>query len=510
MRRYFKRRAVNSVSLFPFLAVLICTFGVLVVLLVLVVKAADQQASVKKQEVSERNDEEKRELELAVELQDLKIEGLDSVRPDLLKRLKQARVQRAHLQSSIDSLKYEVDHVNDQIRLISNEVEIVSAKPDDAEIIELQAELAEELTALENHRRNSTGGRPTRYSIVPHDGPDGTTRRPIYIECLGDRLTIQPYGIELTKKDFVRPIVANNPLDAALIAVREYFLTNKLNEVGQTPYPLLIVRPQGAESYSVARHAIRSWDEEFGYELVDTTKDLDFGEPDLQLKQNIVRAVEAARNRQRAYIAEKLLNTATNGSVLSGAGEFESKSGNRPGLQASSRHGGFVGSDGRVATNTSSHEDSSDHDFLAREQDDAGAEFSESQTHVEGAEGGASTMASIAQNRGANWALPKNTAGSTGYRRPVVVQLSQHQMVVMHAADSSRNVSIALRQPTADVAEELVVEVWKQVESWGVAGANSYWKPDLIIKVLPGGMQRYNELIQLMRDSGMEIREANQ
>lgn len=80
----------------------------------------------------------------------------------------------------------------------------------------------------------------------------------------------------------------------------------------------------------------------------------------------------------------------------------------------------------------------------------------------------------------------------------------------MHAADSSRNVSIALRQPTADVAEELVVEVWKQVESWGVAGANSYWKPDLIIKVLPGGMQRYNELIQLMRDSGMEIREANQ
>ena len=511
MKRYFKRRAIHSVSLFPFLAVLICTFGVLVVLLVLVVKAADHQASAKKQEVTDRNVAEQRELQLAVEFQDLKIEGLKSVRPALLKRLQQSRVHRAHLQSSIDSLNYEVDQVNDQIRLISNETEIDTTKPDESEIKRLEAELADEQLALETRRRTSAAmGRPTRYSIVPHDGPDGTTRRPIYIECLNDRLIIRPYDIELTKKDFVRPIVANNPLDAALIAVREYFLANKLNEVGQTPYPLLVVRPQGAESYSVARHAIRSWDEEFGYELVTAGKELDFGEPDLQLKQNIIRAIEASRKRQRAYIAQKLLNQSPHTGKTFGAGGFESSGQNSPGLQASSRHGGFVGPDGRVSANASRQTEANQNDFLNGEQNNSANGSNDAEMHVDGAGNGSSAMASIAQSQGNNWALPKNAAGSTGYRRPVVVHLAQNQIVVLNSLDATRNTVVSLNQQPAVAAKKLVAEVWKQVEGWGVAGVDGYWKPDLIVKVLPGGMQRYNELVQLMRGSGMEIREAVQ
>ena len=45
MKRLKRPKSGISVSLFPFLAVLICTMGVLIVLLVIAVKAADQHAA---------------------------------------------------------------------------------------------------------------------------------------------------------------------------------------------------------------------------------------------------------------------------------------------------------------------------------------------------------------------------------------------------------------------------------------------------------------------------------
>ena len=62
MRRHRKRRSPAGVSLFPFLAVLICTLGVLIVLLVIAVKAAESTAD---QTVAENQAEfERRKAEL--------------------------------------------------------------------------------------------------------------------------------------------------------------------------------------------------------------------------------------------------------------------------------------------------------------------------------------------------------------------------------------------------------------------------------------------------------------
>ena len=36
--------------------------------------------------------------------------------------------------------------------------------------------------------------RPTSYAIVPYDGPNGTHRRPIYIECTAQGVILQPEG----------------------------------------------------------------------------------------------------------------------------------------------------------------------------------------------------------------------------------------------------------------------------------------------------------------------------
>ena len=501
MRRSRKLRESNSVSLFPFLAVLICTFGVLIVLLVLVVKAANDQADAKKQKIVEHNLSELEELSADVELQEIRVGGLKSKRPDLIKQLQQSRQQRAHLQSKIDELTRAAKQLDAQIRLVSNEERQPRFSSSEVEIQTLKQCLETELAQLERKRQKASEFRPTKYSVVPHNGPDGTQRRPVYIECLKDKLIIQPYEIELTAEDFVRPIVANNPLDAALLAVREYFLENKLSETGQTPYPLLIVRPEGAEFYSVSRHAIRSWDEEFGYELISADKQLDFGKPDEQLARKMRAAIEAAKQRQAAYIAQQIIYGEP---VDRGGGSDQPAA---QGLQASSQLGGFVGPDGKAATGRTVSSEST-----RATQSSAAKTAEERQNDVaetrEGDTAGPSSMASIADARGSNWALPAKSDRAVGYRRPVVVLLTREQMIINPNSQTGNRESITVTQPLSKSLENLVTKVWQQVEDWGVAGVNSYWMPELIFRVAPGCESTFRQVNSLMRGSGLEVRET--
>ena len=327
---------------------------------------------------------------------------------------------------------------------------------------------------------------------------------PVYIECLADSLIIQPFGIRLTTDDFVQPVVANNPLDSALVAVREYFLENKLNEAGQTPYPLLIVRPDGAEYYSVARHAIRSWDEEFGYELITADKQLDFGEPDQQLAKKMVKAIEAARKRQQAYVAERMML----GDSFAGDGNAASGTNGGPGLQASSQLGGFVGPDGEYAASQQpgpSGQNQPDEPTRGRLSNEGGGEVSAS-----GIGKGPSSVASIAENKGSNWALPDRNDRAIGYRRPVVIQLTRDAMVINPNAQPINRRRIEFTGSPEQSMETLVNVIWKQIDAWGVAGVNSYWKPELVFRVAPGGEQRFRQVTAMMHNSGLEVRETNE
>src|SRR5690606_38341549 len=98
---------------------------------------------------------------------------------------------------------------------------------------------------LEKLREESTGNRS--YAIVPYTGPHGTHRKPVYIECSGDGVTIQPEGIQFSRSDFSATSWPGNPLAAALRASREYLQDRHGNGDFSTAdaYPLLIVRPSG-------------------------------------------------------------------------------------------------------------------------------------------------------------------------------------------------------------------------------------------------------------------------
>jgi hypothetical protein len=216
---------------------------------------------------------------------------------------------------------------------------------DQAELSKLQSQISELETKLLAAQRK--GASPS-YAVVPYVGPNETRRRPIYIECRRDRIVLQPEGVVLTERDFDGPMDNSNALASSVRAAEQYLGRNRQSNLRETgePYPLLLVRPDGVNSYYVARAALRSWGADFGYELIDEDWQLDFKEPDASLASVEAKAVEDARERLQ-YLGYA-------GTGVGGGGAFSGRSRGGSGGFAQAdeddaRGGRFrVSADGRV------------------------------------------------------------------------------------------------------------------------------------------------------------------
>ncbi len=497
MRRKKRGSLPQSVSLFPFLAVLICTFGVLIILLVIVVKAADQQAQDGRDQQQQSHQELVDKFNDELELQEIRVAGILGIRPELVQKLRSEKSQRAHLQAEIDRLGRDLATISRQLIALESPNGSVSKQQLAAQLDVLQRQLADETDLLDKKRLASQTNQEKKFSIVPYDAPGGSPRRPIYIECLADKIVVQPYGIALNGRDFVRPILPNNPLDAALISVREYFLQNKLDDQ-DTPYPLLVVRPQGAGTYALARHAIKTWDEEFGYELIPADMKLDFGEPDPQLQKQIELAVNAARDRQDDYVVQRQLNRSRQNPNVQFAGG---------GMHASGQFGGFVKPNGRILQ-TSGEQATS---IASRENQatETGDSSNGGQEKPDIEIDGLDATRSIADEKGKNWALPSSGQGAVAYRRPVRIYLQRDSILMNSDSTGSKRAQFSLENSTLAI-QELVEAIWLRMDSWGIAGAGGYWKPELNVVVMPGAQSRLIEIQQLLDDSGIEVKGYSQ
>ncbi len=174
------------------------------------------------------------------------------------------------------------------------------------------------------------------YAIVPYEGPNGTLRRPMYIECCDAGIILQPEGVVLTAEDFRGTLGPGNPLAAAMRAAREYLMRNQRGS-GE-PYPLLLIRPDGIGAYYVAREALSSWGSEFGYEFVDQEWNLEYPAPDPQLLAVTSAAAEDARQRQRLLLAAAPQAFAERGGGGGGSGEVVYRA--SPGLGGAMVDGG--------------------------------------------------------------------------------------------------------------------------------------------------------------------------
>lgn len=514
------RRANNaySVTLFPFLAVLICTMGVLVALLFVAVHAAGQSTKHESNEAQEQQAEKLKELQYAIEENEFRIEGLADFRPDVVERLKVERERRAHLQTSLKEIDEQALQLANQLKQL--EEQPVESTETLTQLESVEEQLKRQILAVNEQLEQLNQQKPIEnivYSVVPTDASGVTNRRPIYIECVDNRLILQPHGITFDMRDFVRPIEVGNPLDAAMIAIRNYWDKHQLSGKEGDAYPLLIVRPSGAQAYALARHAIQSWDDEFGYELITEELELDFGVRDTRLEQELQITIAEAKRRQIRRTAIAMAD----GNRVGGNGNGLTRDSRYTGLTVDNENGGFTQQGQRQRGSF----DQPRNDFRQSQQDNGTrreggrttvASRSEpstanpnGQSATAGAEGGSkfgNTLESVASKKGQNWALPSRTEGGTVYRRPITVTCSADRLVIASGASLDDQPKIVwMRGMTSEAVDPLVEEVWQKIDSWGFAGAGGYWKPELRIRVTQDGLQRARELAVLLDGSGLDL-----
>jgi len=633
MRRARRSRPQLNLSLFPFLAVLICTMGVLIVLLVIVVKHADLHADEVKEQQTAKLQQQQTDIEIANETAEVRIALLTDVRAKVNEELREKQQVRSNIQSHINQLRKEAEQIKARYLRMTN----LNTESDASAAAEITQQIAavEAQTAAANQELERVSHEAKQvsrsFAIIPYHGAGGTYRRPIFVECTAKAIILQPYGIELTPEDFDSPLMAGNPLDAALLTIRDYLHSHAVDRKRDQPYPLMIVRPDGAVGYAMARRAMKSWVDQFGYELIPAEMQLSYPPTDENLRKEIEKSVQAARIRMNAIkqAAERpvsLAEIANNqyGSryadgtqVNSGRATFPhaggpsglnqpsqmlASSGNSGGSASSSGQGfdadensidqtgnakqGFgtgtggsnqnnpqarsseftgnatagspvgssmvssgLGGDGNTQSGTSANDNQASYvprDQSGPNENDANSALSSQSTFgkaqsngsqtsglpsADGTAGGLASMSgpqsggaggnqpafgqqagssanltSLSAQRGKDWALPDKTPNATVYRRQIFMQCS-NQELSFRAVNrvQAGGESIAFEKPTSEHIDELIDLVWRRVESWGVAGVRSYWKPQLMIEVQKGGETRAAEIQKLLEESGLDV-----
>jgi hypothetical protein len=288
-----------TISLFPFLAVLLCTMGALLVVLVLFSRSVRQNETAK---LDQEEESLSAELELTRDSLAWRREQLEGVRERTAEELAQARMQLAGIEESTRALQDEFEKLERTAKALASENAAVGA--DDETLRGLEQRLTSARESLDKARAGRDT-KPPAYAVVPYAGRNGTHRRPLYIECCGDGVFLQPEGIRLSPGDFEGPPGPGNPLASALRAAREHVVATHggANDPAAQPYPLLLVRPSGVMAYYAAREAIQSWGSDFGYQLIDEDWTLTFPPADPTLAQVEKRAIEESRARL-AWLAE--------------------------------------------------------------------------------------------------------------------------------------------------------------------------------------------------------------
>jgi hypothetical protein len=320
-----------TVSLFPFLAVLLCTMGSLLVVLVIFSRSAKQAgiaaAEQARADAAAAADAARQELELAREELGWRIDHVRTLRDRTAEELAKARMQLAGTEDNARKLADELDALARIVEALESE----AADADDRTILELERKLAEARKAFDEAKER-LADKPPAYAVVPYEGANGTHRRPLYIECCIDGVFLQPEGIRFGPADFEGPPGPGNPLASALRAAREHIAKNpgESGDPNVQPYPLLLVRPSGVMAYYAARESIQSWGSEFGYQFVDEDWTISYPPRDPALADAELRAVEEARRRlewlaqvrppKRTKPATQYRAATTRGGVVSNSG----------------------------------------------------------------------------------------------------------------------------------------------------------------------------------------------
>jgi len=533
-----RRRTQEGVSLFPFLAVLICTMGALILLLVVMAHRAQVQAA---QQAEARSSEDQKKLERDREDTQWRTGHLRKALEKTREQLADARLELGHLESHAAELREKLVELRRAWEQLSQSGSDTSGH--EAQLAQLQSEIARAESELAQAQAVAARRRGS-YAIVPYEGPHGTRRRPIYLECRADSVVFLPEGVAVGPGDVEGLLGPDNPLASAVRAAREYLLRQGAIDYARSgePYPLLLVRPSGVASYHAAREALQSWDSEFGYELVGEDWQFELPPADPALAETIRQALEAARLRQRllaeaaprhfnryggtagAAAQQYTVSPGRGGVVPYGGGPTAMEPAHRrPGGRAgrprpddnewsTSREGATgTGRAGDAAAQPPAGASSSQRGSTAAGSLQPGS--SQPGSAQPGATGspaagaGGRASQSGATSRGKHWALPEDLPpAATPLTQPIRIECYPDRLVLVAQQGRTGGRTIALPGPTEEAIDEFVAAVWDYTDTWGIAGNNMYWRPVLNVYVAPGAEGRAADLEVLLEDSGLDVR----
>jgi hypothetical protein len=496
------RRTHEAISLFPFLAVLICTMGALIVLLVLVMEQA-RRAATSPPPAQAGEDPHLEELRLQQQDQQWRVQVLQEQRDQLLAELSQRREYLTHVEKHIRELETNLRRLHQEAQRLDELAKQSGADMQSvhARRVQLEEAIAAAKASVEEAKQQAAR-RQASYAIIPYPGPNGTTRRPIYVECTGDSVILRPENVILRLDDFSEPLTPGNPFDAALRAAAKY-LDQTVPMPNSQPYPLLIVRPDGIVAYALARRAMASWEDEFGYELIPSDMVLHFPDADPHLTQELQRAVHEARLRQAALRRAMPSRARSAGFVVGTRGGMIPIDGSRSTASSASRSGAST-------TGSSSTSQRESQTQTAEPTQSALSGTSSTTASASGAPGGTqsfgSPIASLADRRGKDWAIPPHHATQTAYRRPVRVVCQKEALVLMPEAGQNDPPQVfPFHGDMTATVDQFVAALRTRISSWGLAPLGGYWKPQLIADVAPDAQPQYALLEALLEDSGIDL-----
>lgn len=294
----------NPVSLFPFLAVLLCTMGALLgVLLIMadLAKSERQEVSSGTQDVQLQPDNANSLPAVTEELLEqieAKKKYLRDIQAQLSSQLAQSRVYLGTIESDLNKLKAEIESLRNDAQKLDGDLAMSDTQQLKEQLAKLESELESKQKELEGLREKNRDTKPG-LAVIPHKGQFNTNRYPIYVLCTSSGVILKPENICLTASDFDCNLSLGSPLESAMRAKREYLLKQKAFDPVQDgePYPLILVRPDGISSYYAARMAISAFGNDFGYKLIDMEQALDLAYPpeDPEMTATVQQAIDRAR-----------------------------------------------------------------------------------------------------------------------------------------------------------------------------------------------------------------------
>lgn len=311
-----RRKSTQAIALFPFLAVLVCTMGSLIFLLLVTTTMISDQGpddgsgtgqgspllalSVSKPErpiapplattvslepeVPAESTESKlevRAIAMAKRQQELnaltaqwqgRVDDLNATRDERARFLAQRQQLHQGAAKRVGTTKLQLHDMEVKLGKMTGELSVPSGNGDgtEKERKELEAQVKELRQRLRSTQESSNDD---VFEVVPFDVITGTSRRPILIECTSKGLRFIPEEIEIKPDDLVGFTPQVNPLIVGTSALVNYWTAWNLRQQNPSrepePYVLLLVRPSGTISYYVAMRMLSDLKQAHGYELIE-------------------------------------------------------------------------------------------------------------------------------------------------------------------------------------------------------------------------------------------------